>query len=1060
MWLTKLALRYPITTVLATIMIVFIGVISFIQIPVDLLPNISIPTVSVVTYYNGAGPLDMEQTVTRPIERTVSSVNDVDYVQSSTREGVSQTRIFFNFGTNVDVSVVDVIQRINRIVATLPTGISTPVVIKFDPTQQPVCNLSVSGNIDERDLRDLAYNVIEPQIAQISGVAAAGVQGGRIRQINITTDRQRLEALKIPVSDITDAIARSNLILPSGDLKSGRFDYSLRTESQFNVVEPMGNIVVRVAEGVPIRVRDVAKVEDSFEEQTQLVRVDGKSGITLRVQKTSGANSIDVVDRVIAALPNLRGVPQGVSVRLVNDQSLYIRQSASNLQHEGLIGAVLAMIIIFIFLQSLSATVIIAIAIPISLLVTFIVFYFTGTTFNIMTLGGLALGIGRLVDDSIVELEVIERQYRAMQPGESRIEATLRAAKEVASPILISTITTVIVFLPVIFLQGVSKFLFTPLAITIGVALFASFFVSRTITPLLCYRFLKDEHKEKKSDNWFSKWLDKTKQATAAWFAGVDEGYQRILESTLKHRRAVILSVVGFCVLSFGLIFFIGTEFFPDQDESQFNVNVRLPVGTRVEETQKFVQQLEGIIKAEVGEELQAVVADIGVPSARSGNLFGGNGGSHAAGIQVALIPPEERKRSVFEIMKAVRPKLAGFPDARVFVNSGGLLKFLLNFGSGAPIDVEIRGFDIEDGNRLAQEVFAIVRGVQGATDVQVSRESNLPELRIRINREKAGALGISIAQISNTITTSINGATASVFTDPLSGNQYNIVVRLDEDYRSRITDLKNLVVSAPNGEQVRLGNLVEISEESSPVQIDRKRQQRLINVTGNVQGRDLGSVANDIRTKLASVQVPQGYELRITGNVEQQQKAFGGLFLAFGLAIVLVYILMSSQFQSLIEPLIIMMTVPLGIAGVLWMLFLTNTTLSVTSFQGVIVMVGIVVANGVLLVDYTNHLRMTGMGLEEAIIKAGRTRLKPILMTALATVLGLLPIAIGLGGQSAQAPLAIAVVGGLIVSTVLTLVFVPAVYVAIEHRLKRDPKDRLAREKEVDDAIARIEHA
>jgi CzcA family heavy metal efflux pump len=1054
MWLTKLALKYPITTVLAALMIAFIGIVSVIQIPVDLLPNIEIPTVSVITYYNGAGPIDMEETITRPIEQTASSVNDVDYIQSTTREGIAQTRVYFNYGTNVDVSVVDVIQRINRIIATLPAGVSLPVVIKFDPTTQPVVNLSVSGTIPARDIRDVAYNVIEPQIEQISGVASAQVQGGLIRQINISIDRNRIEAIKLPIVNVVNAIAKSNLILPSGDLKAGRFDYSLRTESQFNVVAPMGNIVVYVSpDGIPVRIRDIAKVEDSYQEPTQFVRVDGRNGVILRVQKTSGANSIDVVDRVIAALPKLTGVPAGVDVRLVNDQSRYIRQSVANLQHEGLIGAVLAMLIIFIFLQSISATTIIAVAIPISMLVTFIVFYFSGITFNIMTLGGLALGIGRLVDDSIVELEVIERQYHHMRPDESRIEATLRAAKEVASPILVSTITTVVVFLPTVFLQGVSKYLFVPLSITISVALFASFFVSRTITPLMCYRFLKD--KESKNPDSV---LEKIKRTTAAWFDVIDEKYAATLAWTLSHKGLVISAVVGFCGLSFLLLPYIGTEFFPDQDESQFTVTVRLPVGSRLEETQKFVKRIEAILQKEIGTDLQAIVSDMGVPSAKSGSLYGQNPGSHAATLQVALIEPEKRKRSVFQIVKDIRPKLTGFPEARVLVNQGGFLKFLLNFGSTAPIDVEIRGFDLKDGNRLAQDVFNAVRSVEGATDVLISREANLPEFRVRINHQKAGALGVSVSQVAKTITTTINGTVASAFTDPKTGNEYDILVRLNENYRTKINDIKDIVIPTQSGSQVKLGNVVDVIEDASPVQIDRKGQQRLIDVTANVQGRDLGSVAADIRTKLVGIKVPQGFELRITGNVEQQGKAFKGLKLAFGLAIVLVYIIMSTQFQSLIEPLIIIMTVPLGIAGVLWMLFLTSTTLSVTSFQGIIVMVGVVVSNGVLLVDYTNHLRLNGFSGYDAVMKAGRTRLKPILMTALATVLGLIPIAAGIGGESAQAPLAIAVVGGLSVSTILTLVFVPALYLVIEERLKRDPQVRIDREKAVAGAIAKIE--
>jgi multidrug efflux pump subunit AcrB len=450
---------------------------------------------------------------------------------------------------------------------------------------------------------------------------------------------------------------------------------------------------------------------------------------------------------------------------------------------------------------------------------------------------------------------------------------------------------------------------------------------------------------------------------------------------------------------------------------------------------------MEKIILSSVPE-TQVLITDVGITTntkTASGIGGGGNSGSHAGNIQVGLVPSEQRKRSVFEIAADVRRKLAKLPGIQVFLNPGGILRYLLNFGSNAPIDVEIRGFDLETGSALAREIFQIVRSTQGAVDVQISRDDNLPELHINIDRNKAGVLGIDVAGISNTIYTCMAGTVASLYTDPISGNQYNILVRLNQDFRDQIEDLKQLTITAANGQQVLLGNIATIEKRNGPVQIDRKYQQRLVEVTANVSGRDLGSVAKDIQEKLDQLKVPQGFEIKQTGNVEQQKKTFSDLSLAFLLAIVLVYVVMASQFQSFIDPFIIMFTVPLGIAGVLWTLFLTHTTLSVTSFQGVIVMVGIVVSNGILLVDYTNHLRISGLELHEAVIRGGKTRLKPILMTSLATVLGLIPMAIGLGGESTQAPLAIAVIGGLTFSTLLTLFFVPILYTIFEERFKRE---------------------
>jgi CzcA family heavy metal efflux pump len=1017
---------------MAAIAIFVLGIVSFTQLPIDMLPNIQIPVVSVITYYNGAGPSDMEQSVTVPIERAVSSTNDVTYVQSSTREGASQVRVNFNWDANTGIGLIDVVQKVNRVLNVLPTGVSQPLVLRFDITNVPVCTIALNGNLDERALYDLAYNVIEPQLEHIPGVAFAQVVGGKIREIHIIVDRNRIQALNVSLQDVNNAISTSNLIVPSGDLKSGVYDYSLKTESQFSVVDPMGNIVVKTINNVPIRIKDIGSVEDSFQEQTEIVRDNGKPGVILRIQKSSSANTVQVVDAVVKALTQLKDVPKSVTASVAGDQSQYIRQSINGLKQEAILGALLATLVILLFLRNGKSAVIIFLAIPLSILVTFIFFRFSGTTLNIMTFGGLALGIGRLVDDSIVELEAITRHYGLRKEQKvTKMQATLDAAYEVASPIFISTVTTVIVFLPVIFLTGIAKLLFIPLVITITVALFSSFFVSRTVTPLMCYKYLDAE---REPDPNSPKLSHRIQIKTKKFFDGIDDIYQDTLSYSLKHRKTIIYGVIGFAALSFLLFNFIGTEFFPDSDESQFSITVRMPVGTRIEETQKFIERIERIIKSNVPE-TQTIISDIGSPSARGGNLFGGNSGSHAASVSVTLIPSDKRDRSVFAVVKAIRPKLMSLPGAQVYITTGGFLHFLLNFGSSAPIDVIISGEDFIQSNKLAQQVADAVKSTAGATDVQISRELNLPELRVIIDREKAGSMGVNVQGISNTIATAISGNPASQYIDPASGNQYNILVRLSEDYRNKIDDIKNLTVPNAQGQLIQLGNIAAVQLDNAPIQIDRRYQERVVEVTANVTGRDLGSVANDIKAKLANIDVPSGFQVQQSGNVEQQQQVFGNLSLALVLAIILVYMVMASQFQSLVDPFLIMFTVPLGMVGVVWALFLSNTTLSVTSFEGVIVMIGIVVSNGILLVDYTNKLRKTGIELHQAVVMAGRTRLKPILMTTLATVLGLIPMALGLGGETSQAPLAVAVIGGLTASTLLTLLFVPTLYTIFEER-------------------------
>jgi CzcA family heavy metal efflux pump len=1037
MWLTRLALKYPITTLMASIALFVLGLVSFRQLPIDMLPNIQIPVVSAITFYNGAGPVDMEQSVTVPIERAVSSTNDVSYIQSSTREGVSQVRIYFNWDANTDVGLIDVIQKINRVLNLLPSGVSQPLALRFDITNIPIITIALSSDMDERDLYDLAYNTIEPQLEHLPGVAFAQVVGGRIREIHITLDRNRVEATGIPIQQVINAVQSSNLILPSGELKSGIYDYSLKTESQFNLVEPIGDIVLKTDNGVSVLVRDVARVEDSYQEQTEVIRNNGRHGVILRVQKTPGANTVDVVDAVMEGLKNLRDVPSNVKTSTAFDQSLYIRDSISGLIREGALGAILATIVIIIFLRNIRSTMIIFVAIPLSILGTFIFFRFSATSLNIMTLGGLALGVGRLVDDSIVELENISRHYTLMKTqGVSKIQATLDAALEVAAPIFISTLTTVIVFLPVIFLEGIAKLLFVPLVLTITVALFASFFVSRTVTPLLCYKALKPE---READLDSKKLSDRLQIWSKNLLDSIDNFYEKTIQTSLRHKKFVIFGVIGFSILSFGLFKFIGTEFFPESDESQFSISVKLPVGTRIEETEKFVQNVEKVIQQNVPE-AKTIVSDIGVPSARSGSLFGRNSGSHNANISVSLVTPEERERTVFEIINGLRPKIMSIPGGQLYVSSGGFLKFLMNFGSSAPIDVVILGYDFETSDRLSTEVYDIVKSVQGTTDVNISRDLNLPELRVVVDRVKAGALGVSVQQVANTVAAGIAGSVASLYSDPKTGNQYNILVRMSQDYRNKVNDVKRLTVMGNQGKLVQIGNIADIDLSKSPVQIDRKYQQRMVEVTANVSGRDLGSVAQEIQQKIKGVQVPSGFEIQMSGNVEQQNKTFGALMLAFGLAIILVYMVMASQFQSLVDPFVIMFSVPLGMVGVVWMLFLTNTTLSVTSFEGVIVMVGIVVSNGILLVDYTNRLRKKGIELHEAVLRGAKTRLRPIFMTTFATVLGLIPMAIGIGGEASQAPLAISVIGGLTMSTFLTLIFVPTLYTVFEQRFKRKP--------------------
>lgn len=1039
MWLTLVAVRNAIAVLMAALAIVVLGGTSLKRLSIDLFPNINQPVITVGTIYTGANVQDIEKTLTYPIEKVVSAVPGVHHVESRSRQGISVVQVWFNYDADLNAGQNDIIQRIQQISNSLPSGIKQPFIIRADLSNIPVCLLTVSGGgFDERQLYDIAYNTIEPQIERINGVAAANVDGGKIRQIAVNLNRDLLYAKGISVLDVVRSVNDSNFLMPSGDIKIGTIDYNMFTNNQFQLVKPMEDIIVRKLGDVPVRVRDLGYVQDSSEQQTSVVRVDGSRAVYLRVNKQPSANTIEVVDGVRALLSTLDRVPPGVKVGLIFDQSTYIRQSIESLWHESIQGAALAFLVILIFLRSVVSTVIISIAIPLSIMCTLIAMYFLGQTLNIFTLGGLALAIGRLVDDSIVELENINRHL--VMPGKDRRTAVLDAAREVAMPIFVSTITTIVVFLPTVFLEGQAKLLFIPLTFTISFSLFASFLVSRTVTPLLCLRLLKPQAGREPGQRGLR---DRFMAWTQAFFDGLDSAYQDTLHWALGHRKAVVLGVLGVFLASLTLVPLIGTEFFPASDESQFRITLRGPLGTRVEETEKAVARIEDLIRKNLQPgELKSIVSTVGIPGGRSA-LFSGNTGPHAAQVQVYLDTPDRRTRSDVQIVNAIRPRFVGeFPGSLTYFNLGGIISRVLNRGSQNPLEVEVLGYDLDDAPGVAREVARVMRDTPGVADVQVSREGNYPQFSVVVDREKAATAGLSQRDVAQAALFSLNSNVSvnpSIFTDPRSGNQYNIVVQLDEPFRVRPEDLGKIFVTAPAGRPIVLSTIADIRRSVSPVEIERKYQQRLIRVSGNPAGRDLGAISDDIEQRLGTIQMPSGFMVQMGGQTAQQREAFSSLAFMIILALMLVYMVMASQFRSLKDPFIIMFSVPMGLIGVILALFLTHTTLSTTSFMGIIMMVGIVVSNGVLLVEYTNELRRRGLPLGEAVVQAGRTRLRPILMTSLATVFGLMPMALGwLVGGEANAPLARAVIGGLMASTGLTLILIPTLYMILEERFPR----------------------
>ncbi|HEX7481088.1 MAG TPA: efflux RND transporter permease subunit [Polyangiales bacterium] len=1057
MWLTRLALRNPVLILMLSLMTIVLGSVSLQRLSVDLFPDITVPVIRVATFYNGAGPGDIEKSITQPIERAVSASPGVDRVESLSKQGVSVISVWFNFGTNLDNAQFEVSQRVSQILNTLPPGIQQPFIIKFDITNIPVVQVAASGTgMDEKQLYDLAYNTIEPQLERIQGVASATVSGGKVRELQIRAKRDALRARGLGILDLVNAVRGANLLLPSGNLRADDRDYNVFSNTQVTQARPLGDLILRpgaLSTGFrqvpPVRLSDVADAIDGEADQTEIVRINGERGVYLRVLKQPGGNTIDVVDAVRAALPKLRGIPNNVKLAVSFDQSQYIRSAVSALQHEALQGGLLAVLVILIFLVSLRATAIVAVAIPLSIIATFVLLFATGQTLNVFTLGGLALGVGRLVDDSIVELENI---HRHLGLGQNRKQAVLAAAQEVAMPILVSTITTVVVFLPVLFLTGIARYLFLPLAATITFALSMSFLVSRTVTPLLCYYTLRPHH-------------EASRGAVAAFIVrtldGLDSVYARMLGFTLRHRALTIFVILGLFAGSLVLKSKIGTEFFPDTDESQFTVNYKTPIGTRVERTELVTARLEQTVQKALGpgagdkqESLfTTIISDTGLPAGRTA-LFTTNTGSHTGNLQVNLVPRVHRSISDAAAAETIRGAVKqGFPGTQIFFFVGGIVKRILNFGSPAPIDVEVLGYDMQDGSTYGKRLVAKLRaatdkdGAPLLTDVQTSREENSPQFDVIVDRQKAGVLGLSEQDVAQTVLTSLHGNNEYapvLFTDAKTGNSYFINVRMSDEYRSHVGDLRDLALRTPSGGMVSLETVAQIRRGSGPVLIDRKYLQRIVHVTANVApGKSLGAASEAAQRVVDQTPPPDGFTARLGGQTVEQQKAFKSLTFAALMALALVYMVLASQFRSLIDPLVIMFSVPLGISGVFLALYLTGTTLNVNSFMGIIMMVGIVVSNGVLLVDFANVLRSRGKPLLEATVEAGRTRLRPILMTTIATVVGLIPMAAGIGeGSETNLPLARAVIGGLVVSTVFTLFLVPSLYTLLDRFAKRSAPD------------------
>lgn len=1015
--------RRPILTTIIFLIVIILGLVSFSRLSIDLMPEITYPTISVVTDYGNVGPQEMEESVTRPIEEALAAVQGVEEISSSSTEGSSQVRVTFNWGTDLDVAANDIRDRIDRVLARLPEDITRPTIRKFDLSAFPVVFLGVSSNLNPLDLRQIIDDQVKYRLERVPGVAAVDIRGGLSREIHVDLFADQLKALGLSTDAVLTALRNENLNVPAGLYETGNLDILVRTQGEYRNLEEIENTVITTIHGVPIQIKDVARVEDSWEEVRQIVRIDGQPGLRITINKQSGSNTVDVVKGVREEIERInRDIPQIKLIALI-DTSQYIKQAINNVGRSTMLGGLLAIIILFLFLRNISSTLIIATAIPISIIATFGLMYFGGFTLNIITFGGLALGIGMLVDSAIVVLENI---YRHRETGASKIQSALDGSAEVWSAILASTLTTVVVFFPVVFIRGMSGIMFQQMAYVVSFSLLCSLIVALTLIPVLSSRFLHFQPSQHyKNENR----LHKIYSYSEEMLKGIEQRYSNILQWALLRKKLVLLATLGLFIFALILIGLIGVELMPAADENEVRVDIEMAVGTRLDVIDQATRTVEEIVKREVPETV-SMVSRIGTGGFRSA-------GGHTADIRLSLVSRSERKRNSEQIANALRQVLHGLPGVTIRTRAGQGL-FLLRMGttSANTVSVEIRGYDLEVANHLAQQVNNLIEKIPGITDTKISREEGRPEQIIRIDRQKAADLGLSVSRIGDALKTAIGGTQATYYRE--GGKQYRIWVRLSEEDRQDLTELLDLTVINNRGEAVVLRNVVNVIYEEGPVRIERKDQERIITIEANFTGRDMGSVIADIRDEIATLPIPKDFAILFGGDYEEQQKSFRELLLGLILAIILVYMVMAGQFESFRDPLVVLFAIPMGIIGVVLTMIMTGTIFSLQAFIGCIMLAGIVVNNAILLVDYTNQLRhLHGLDLLEAIRTAGSRRLRPILMTTLTTVLGLLPLSFGFGeGGEAQAPLARVVIGGLISSTLITLVLIPVLYYIFEQKI------------------------
>ena len=1030
------AVKRPIMTTLCFVAVVIMGLFSLVKLPIDLLPDIETNTIMVITMYPGASAEDIEQNVTKPLENTLNSVEHLKHISSNSRENTSVITLEFEFGYDIDVMTNDVRDKLDMVESSLPDGVMNPIIFKFSTDMIPICLLSVEAKESMAGLyKILDDNVVNP-LARIDGVGSVSVSGAPKREIHVYCDPNRLEAYNLTVEAISNVIAAENMDMPGGSFDVGSNTYALRVQGEFSDARQMENVPVGSFNGKIIYLKDVARVDDSLEERSQETYNNGKLGAMVIIQKQSGANSVQISDKVKEMLPRIqKSLPSDVKLGVIQDTSDNIKNTIASLVETVMYALLFVMIVVFAFLGRWRATMIIVITIPISLIASFIYLYATGNTLNIISLSALSISIGMVVDDAIVVLENVTTH---IERGSDPKQAAVHGTNEVAISVVASTLTLIAVFFPLTMVTGMTGVLFKQLGWMVTIMMVISTTCALTLTPMLCSQWLRLQRTKGK---FFVKFYSPIERALDKF----DEAYGKLLEKVVANKTVTIIVCMGFFVASVFLMKFVGTEFFPSQDDGRLGVKLEMPVGTRIEETRKVTSYIDSLWRAKYPE---IKVLNYTQGSASSDNTFASlsDNGPHIVSMNISLVDIDKRDRRIFEIADGMRADLEQIPELKKReVNIGG------GRGSGmggqSVIDFEIYGYDFEETDSVARQLSRALRNIKGTADITISRSDYQPEYQVDFDREKLALNGLNLQTAAYFLRNRINGSVASYYRE--DGEEYDIKVMYAPEHRTEISDIENIVIVNNQGRGVRVKDVGTVVQRLTPPTIERMDRERVVKVSTVVDGVPMGDVVTQAQAEIDKMDLPSGISITLAGSYEDQQESFADLMLLGLLIIILVYIVMAAQFESLTYPGIIMTSLLFAFSGVFLILWMTGHTLNIMSMIGGIMLIGIVVKNGIVLIDYIILNRERGMSIRRAVIDAGKSRLRPVVMTTLTTILGMVPMAIG-DGQGAEMwrPMGTAVIGGLTVSTILTLLFVPVLYCVFAYNgVKRTRKQIRAKE-------------